>query len=120
MADALDMVSNRRGSSVVLVNAAYTSQIDSISGLLLGDRVGGRFYRINGDVLDADINAARNVLARLYDNEIQLYTPYRKVKEILQARTAQQKRMGPLIQDTSCNEIQLELFSLSTVSELPF
>ena len=88
MAGAIQSVSNRRGSSVVLVNAAYTSQIDSTSGLLLGTRSGDRFYRVNGDVLDADTNAARNILARLYDNEIQLYTPYREVKAILRERTA--------------------------------
>jgi IS605 OrfB family transposase len=94
MAEALEAVSRRRGSSVVLVNAAYTSQTDSTSGLLLGSRIGDLFYRANGDVLDADTNAARNVLARLYDNEIHLYTPYRKVKAILQGRAGQNQTVG--------------------------
>lgn len=37
-------------------------------------------------VLDADINAAINILARLYDSEINLYTSAEKVKEILTKR----------------------------------
>ena len=35
-----------------------------------GKRVGDKFYRANGDVLQADYNAALNVLARLDDSEI--------------------------------------------------
>ena len=35
---------------------------------------------------DADINAAINILARLYDSEINLYTSAEKVKEILTKR----------------------------------
>jgi IS605 OrfB family transposase len=116
IADSIETVSRRRGSSVQLVNASYTSQVDSTTGLLLGKRVGDRFYRANGDVVDADINGARNVLARLYDSEIQLYTPYRKVKEILVSRTERIQRLGLLNQDTSCNG---PTNPLSTVSEVP-
>lgn len=88
MAEALDTVSQRRGSSLHLVNAAYTSQADLFNhGLLTGTRVGDRFYRESGDVVQADHNAARNVLARLSDPEIDRWTPFTKVKSILQART---------------------------------
>ncbi len=50
----------------MLVNPAYTSQIDSCTGLLQGTRRGDRFYGLDGVVLDADTNAARNILQRLY------------------------------------------------------
>ena len=76
LADALTSVSHRRGSTVHLVNASYTSQCDSfLHGLLIGTRKGDRFYRFNGEVVQADWNGARNVLARLNDNEISRYTP---------------------------------------------
>ena len=77
IAEALDSVSSRRGSAVVLVNPAYTSQIDSRTGCLDGKRQGDRFYCSDGVVLQADQNAARNVLARLSDPEIERFMPYR-------------------------------------------
>lgn len=87
LADALNVVSHRRGSTVHLVNASYTSQCDSfLHGLLIGTRKGDRFHRFNGEVVQADWNAARNVLARLNDSEISRYTPYKTVKRILQER----------------------------------
>lgn len=49
------------GKSVVLVNPAYTSQTDSITGKREGLRKGRRFYATNGLVYDADLNAARNI-----------------------------------------------------------
>ena len=94
----------------MLVNAAYTSQIDSTNGLLIGERKGDRFYRANGDVLDADTNAARNILARSNDNEIQQFMPFTKVKTILLDRIEEQKRLGLLNQDTSYKELQPVLF----------
>lgn len=119
MADAIETVSQRRGSSLSLVNAAYTSQMDSRFGTLLGQRTGDTFHCLDGVVLDADTNAARNILARQGDTEISLYTPYKQVKAILLRRTAEvQTRLGLLNQDTSCNGYQLDL-PLSTVSEEP-
>lgn len=92
LADALTIVSHRRGSVVPLVNAAYTSQIDSLlHGLLISTRKGDQFHRFNGEVVQADWNAARNVLARLNDPEISRYTPYREVKRVLQERTDRYK-----------------------------
>ena len=72
---------------MALVNPAYTSQIDSRTGLLQGKRQWDRFYCCDGAVLDADVNAACNILARLYDEEITLYMPYREVKALLAERT---------------------------------
>jgi len=92
LADALNVVSHRRGSTVHLVNASYTSQCDSfLHGLLIGTRKGDRFYRFNGEVVQADWNGARNVLARLNDSEIRRYTAYREVRRILQERTDRYK-----------------------------
>lgn len=72
------------GTKLVYVNAAYTSQGDSrYDCALMGTRIGDSFIGFDEVVLDADINAAINILARLYDKEINLYTPAEKVKEIL-------------------------------------
>ena len=95
-------ISRRRGSSVILVNSAYTSQMDSRYGVLLGKRNGDSFYCFDGVVLPADENAVRNVLARLYDSEIDRWTPFQPVKSILRERTERQ-RLGLLNQDSSCN-----------------
>jgi len=120
MQEALESVSQRRGSSLFLVNCAYTSQMDSRYGVLLGHRNGEKFYCFDGVVLHADQNAAKNILARKDDSEIQLWTPYEKVKSILLERTEQfKKRLGLLNQGSSCSEKQLLLFPLSTECELP-
>ena len=90
LADSLDSVCTQRKARHVLVNAAYTSQMDSPTGLLQGKRVGDKFYRENGDVLQADHNAALNVLARLADREISRFTSYRDVRRILLSRSPAQ------------------------------
>jgi hypothetical protein len=113
IANAIDTVSHRRGSTVVLVNGAYTSQMDSRYGILLGNRNGDSFHCFDGVVLQADENAAQNVLARLYDQEIDRWTPFQKVKSILLERT-ERHRLGLLNLDSSCNPS-----GLSTESELP-
>jgi len=111
IANAIDTVSHRRGSTVVLVNGAYTSQMDSRFGVLLGKRSGDSFHCFDGVVLQADENAAQNVLARLYDQEIDRWTPFQKVKSILLERT-ERHRLGLLNQESSCNPS-----GLSTESE---
>lgn len=113
IAKALEDVSQRRGSTLILVNAAYTSQMDSRTGTLTGNRKGDSFYCSDGEVLQADENAARNVLARLFDSEISRWTPFKKVKAILLERT-ERLRLGLLNQDSSCSDVML-----STESELP-
>ena len=52
------------GKNVILVSPAYTSQIDSFSGIKEGVRRGCRFYAKSGIVYDADLNAARNIANR--------------------------------------------------------
>ncbi|WP_432742032.1 hypothetical protein ABXJ76_16375 [Methylobacter sp. G7] len=68
--------------------------------------------RENGEVLQADVNAARNVLARLHDSEISRWTPYKQVKSILLKRTSANRLKLPN-QDSSCRSQDL-----STESEL--
>ena len=116
IAEAIESVSYRRGATVKVVNASYTSQMDSRHGVLLGHRNGDTFYCYDGEVLQADTNAARNILTRADDVEIHLFTPYKEVKGILLERTEQYKRgledesarLGLLNQGTSY--VQLELF----------
>lgn len=90
LADSLKSVCTQRKADHTSVNSAYTSQMDSTTGLLKGKRVGDKFYRENGDVLQADHNAALNVLARLSDREISRFTPYMEVRRILLARSPAQ------------------------------
>lgn len=85
-ASAFLSVCTQRNARHILVNGAYTSQTDSASGLLEGKRKGDKFYRTNGDVLQADHNAALNVLARLNDSEIDRFTPHKEVRRILLSR----------------------------------
>jgi hypothetical protein len=51
-------------------------------------RKGDCFIRYTGEVLQADYNAALNILARDNDKDINRVTPYQKVKQILLKRTA--------------------------------
>jgi len=88
LAEALESVSQQRKAHLELVNCAYTSQMDSTNGLLQGKRVGDRFYCANGDVMQADHNAARNILARLYDKVITRFMPFSEVKKILLLRSS--------------------------------
>ena len=54
IAEASETVSQRRGSPLHMVNGAYTSQVDSQnSGLLTGKRIGDKFHRENGEVMQA-------------------------------------------------------------------
>lgn len=49
------------GKHILLVCPSYTSQRDSITGKIDGERRGCRYYSTTGLVLDADINAAINI-----------------------------------------------------------
>nr|WP_276977779.1 hypothetical protein [Ferrimicrobium acidiphilum] len=88
LAEALESITQQRKARHVLVNAAYTSQMDSNTHLLEGRRVGDKFYCANGDVLQADFNAALNLLHRYSDQEITLYTPHKEVRRVLLARSS--------------------------------
>jgi len=103
LAEAINSVSRRRCSSVVLISASYTSQVDSRHGVLLGQRSGDRFYCFDGAVLDSDINAAQNILSRKDDGEITLFMSAKDVKAILVKRTEEFKeRLGLLNPGSSC------------------
>lgn len=88
LAQALEEVCTQREATHVVVNAAYTSQMDSFTNLLEGRRKDDKFYRANGDVLQADFNAARNVRARMDDQEITRYMPHLQVRQILLSRSS--------------------------------
>lgn len=113
IAESLETVTKRRSATLVIVNPAYTSQMDSRNGLLLGKRSGDSFHCYDGVVLQADENAARNVRDRLYDSEVDRWMPYTKVKSILIERT-ERHRLGLLNQDSSCTGSPV-----STESESP-
>jgi len=95
-------------------NLGMKSQIDHQTGCFTGIRKGDQFYCENGVVYQADENAAKNVKARLFDQEIDRWTDYKTVKAILLKRT-DSFRLGLLNHDSSCKP-----YSLSTESELPF
>ncbi len=75
-------------STVSEVAAAYTSQVDSVTGTLLGTRHGDSFIRFTGDVLQSDLNAALNILARGTDKEITRYMNQSEIQSVLLRRTA--------------------------------
>ncbi|BAZ14491.1 transposase [Calothrix sp. NIES-4071] len=91
VADALKEVSVRLSGQAMAVNAAYTSQTDCRYGVLLGERKADSFHCYDGVVLQSDINAARNILARKDDAEITRYMKFTTVKSILLRRTEQFK-----------------------------
>ncbi|MFE9691133.1 RNA-guided endonuclease TnpB family protein [Micromonospora sp. NPDC005806] len=99
-AEALTNVSERRGSALVHVNAAYTSQTCHRCGRL-GRRNGDTFHCTwCGVVWQADVNAAINILQRAGDPDIALHTPHHRVKQILQDRTDRHRTRLP-VQDSS-------------------
>ncbi|MDH6461342.1 transposase [Micromonospora sp. A200] len=99
-AEALANVSERRGSALVHVNAAYTSQACHRCGRL-GRRSGDRLHcTLCSVVWQADVNAAINILQRAGDPDIALHTPHHAVKQILQERTDRHRTRLP-VQDSS-------------------
>ncbi|MBL0799496.1 transposase [Streptomyces albidoflavus] len=100
-AEALETVSVRRGSAVRLVNAAYTSQAVPFTDIL-GVRKGDRLHCTQcGAVWQADHAGAINILERDGDPDISLFTPHKRVKQILQERTDRQRSGLPMDQDSS-------------------
>jgi hypothetical protein len=101
---ALEEISYRRSSSVTVVNAAYTSQVDSRSSVLLGTRDGDQFFTFDGEVLQADGNAARNIEARLDDAEIGRFMKYTDVRKVLIKRTVAFLRSRDMTIDDAINK----------------
>ncbi|XWK87524.1 MAG: IS200/IS605 family accessory protein TnpB-related protein [Phormidium sp.] len=84
---SIEKIALETGSIVSVVNPAFTSQTDSLTGTLLGKREGDRFIRISGDVIQSDKNAAVNILHRGSDTEITKWMKYTEVRRILLLRT---------------------------------
>jgi IS605 OrfB family transposase len=103
-AEALTNVSDRRGSAVRLVNAAYTSQAVPFTDIL-GVRKGDRLHCTEcGAVWQADHAAAINIEQRDGDPGITLYTPHKRVKQIMLERVDRQRTRLP-VQDSSTGHL---------------
>lgn len=74
-----------RNIKCTYINPAYTSKICSVCESF-GKRSGEEFTCSRCGEMNADYNASVNVLKRVKDKEITLYTNYKKVKTILENR----------------------------------
>lgn len=87
IAEMVDNASTRRRSANILVNCAYTSQVDHRNGTLLGRRCGDQFFTFDGEVYQADWNASVNIKNRMNDCDINRYQKYTEVHQVLLSRT---------------------------------
>lgn len=78
-----DKISRQTGSTLSVVNPAYTSQKCSQTGTLLGKRDGEGFTAYTGVVIQSDKNAALNILDRGSDSEINRWMKYAEVRKVL-------------------------------------
>ena len=85
--ERLSFIAEKQKRTIIDVNPAYTSQQCSVCGRI-GKRTGKEFRCPTCGKMDADENAAVNILHRGNDKEITLYTPYRQVKSILLKRSS--------------------------------
>lgn len=81
----LEYKCNYNNIKYTYINPAYTSKICSVCNSF-GKRSGDEFLCNRCGSINADYNASVNILNRLKDKEINLYTNYKKVKNILQNR----------------------------------
>ncbi|MEC4818364.1 MAG: transposase [Scytonema sp. PMC 1069.18] len=88
MRDSLEKWASWSDSVITEVNAAYTSQTDSVTLTLLGKRDGDSFTRHTGVVVQSDCNAAKAILCRGTDKEITRYMRASEVQAVLLRRTA--------------------------------
>ncbi|WP_017743118.1 hypothetical protein [Scytonema hofmannii] len=88
MRDSLQKWADWSDSVITEVNAAYTSQTDSVTLTLLGKRVGDSFTRHTGVVVQSDCNAALAILHRGTDKDITPYMGASEVQAVLLRRTA--------------------------------
>ena len=84
---SIEKIALETGSTVSVVNPAYTSQVDSYTDTLLGRREGDCFIRYTGDVVQADLNASVNICMRGQDNSIPRWMKAGDVESELLART---------------------------------
>lgn len=85
----LEYYCNKYRIPFIDVNPAYTSQYCPICNHHFTKRYGKHNELVNCKycgTMNANIAAAKNILSRKDDLEINLYTPYKKVKQILDAR----------------------------------
>lgn len=85
---SLEEIAMRTGSTVAVVNPAYTSQVNRKNGTLLGTRSGDYFTSHTGEVFHADKNAGGNILDRDSDRDITRYMKAEQVLKVLLNRTA--------------------------------
>jgi len=78
-----EKISRETGSTLSVVNPAYTSQMCSQTGTLLGKRDGDVFTAYTGVVIQSDKNAALNILYRGSDSEINRWMKDAEVRKVL-------------------------------------
>ena len=84
--ERLEFKSELNGIKITEVNPAYISQIHH-KCKTLGTRKYEDFYCSKcNEHEDADINAAKNILARKYEKQITKYTPVEKIKKYYQSK----------------------------------
>lgn len=88
--DRLNYKCEQYGIKVQDINPAYTSQYCPNCGYHYDGKRFGKHCELvkcrNCGVMNCNIAAAQNILARYSDQEITLYTPYKEVKKILDKR----------------------------------
>jgi IS605 OrfB family transposase len=86
--ERIEYICELNNVTVFKVNPAYTSQYCAQCGAKI--ERSGTHNEIatcpHCGKMNANINAAKEILLRLFDDEITLYTPYKKVKEIIENR----------------------------------
>ncbi len=111
---ALQQISSRVGCTIIGVSAAYTSQLDSRHGILLGVRDGDKFTCFDGVVLQSDTNAADDIQARIGDDEISRFMKHTDVKKILLERTRKFQDSFQVTQET-----KMRVFEAITGTDKP-
>ncbi|MEM9928073.1 MAG: hypothetical protein AAF915_30855 [Cyanobacteria bacterium P01_D01_bin.50] len=101
--ESLEALGQRTGSIITEVNCAYTSQVDSLTGTLLGRRSKDCFTRYTGDVIQADYNASCTIRSRFEDEEILRWMTSDQVRRVLLIRTI---RYLQSIQETVASAIR--------------
>lgn len=100
--DRMDYICELYNVNLVYVNAAYTSQICSKCGHF-GVRIDDKFHcQFCDKDVHSGFNAAKNVLDRLKDKDIKIFTKHYHVKTILQKRL--EDKTGSTVCSTSLTD----------------